>query len=549
MTVTTERPTPRTRAAGRSRRDARALAAEVERLVGPPLATTARDRLWGWAGPLLVTALAAVLRFWHLATPHALVFDETYYVRNAWTMLATGIEMRWPDGTDKSFVAGDVDVYSSTGDYVVHPSVGKWMIAIGEQLFGVQSSFGWRFSAALVGTLSVLLVARITRRLLRSTLLGTTAGLLLAVDGLHLVMSRTGILDIFLGFWVLVAFGLLLLDRDWMRRRLAGAVVAARGSWPRLWWRPWRLAAAVALALACSVKWSGLYFVAAFLLMSVLWDVSARRRAGLPRWWTGLLRDGVPAAVVALPTVLVIYTASWAGWFASSTGHLRNWASENPGQGVQWLPPALRSLWKYHQDMWAFHTGLDSPHAYKSSPWAWMVQGRPTSFYYQGQAQGVTGCGADSCTMAITSLGNPVIWWTGCVALLVLLFCWALRRDWRAGAILAGVAAGWLPWFTVGDRTIFQFYAVVFAPFVVMAVVYCFGLLIGPPAVQAGAVAGPLSGPLSGPLTGRRLTGVVVSGAVVVLAVVAASYFWPVWTAQLITYDAWRARMWFASWI
>ncbi|TNM59264.1 hypothetical protein FHN55_21690 [Streptomyces sp. NP160] len=204
----------------------------------------------------------------------------------------------------------------------------------------------------------------------------------------------------------------------------------------------------------------------------------------------------------------------------------------------------MRSLWKYHQDMWQFHTTLDSPHAYKSSPWAWMVQGRPTSFYYQGQAQGVTGCGADSCTEAITSLGNPVVWWSGCVALLVVLFCWALRRDWRAGAVLAGVAAGWLPWFTVGDRTIFQFYAVVFAPFVVMAVVYCFGLMIGPPppAQLAGASA-------SGVLAGRRLAGVVVSGCVVVLAVVAASYFWPVWTAELITYDAWRARMWFASWI
>ncbi|TNM59263.1 phospholipid carrier-dependent glycosyltransferase, partial [Streptomyces sp. NP160] len=155
------------------------------------------------------------------------------------------------------------------------PSVGKWMIAIGEQLFGVQSSFGWRFSSALFGTLCVLLVARATRRLLGSTLLGTTAGLLLAVDGLSLVMSRTGILDVFLAFWVLVAFSLLLLDRDWMRRRLAAAVVSGAG-WPRLWWRPWRLAAVVALALSCGVKWSGLYFTAAFLVMSVLWDVAAR---------------------------------------------------------------------------------------------------------------------------------------------------------------------------------------------------------------------------------------------------------------------------------
>ncbi len=549
MTATLERrrDSPRSRRTS-SDVDAAALAAERERLLGPPLTTTARERLAGWLWALAVTALAGVLRFWHLGTPHQLVFDETYYVRNAWTMLATGIEMRWPEGTDVDFAAGNVDVYTAQGDYVVHPPVGKWMIALGEHLFGVQSAFGWRFSAALVGTLSVLLVARIGRRLLGSTLLGTTAGLLLAVDGLHLVMSRTGILDIFLGFWVLVAFGLLLIDRDSSRARLAAALARSRagsrggagrlgGGGPlgvRLWWRPWRFAAAVALGLAYGVKWSGLYPMAVFLLMSVLWDVSARRRAGLAQWWSGLWRDGVPAALVALPTVVVVYTASWVGWFASSAGHLRNWAAENPDEGVQWLPPALRSLWKYHQDMWGFHTGLDSPHAYESSPWAWMVQGRPTSFYYQGQAQGLEGCGADSCTEAITSLGNPVVWWAGCVALLVLLFCWALRRDWRAGALLAGVAAGWLPWFTVGDRTIFQFYAVVFAPFVVLGLAYCCGLLLGP---RAGASRG------------RRAGGAAAGGGLVVLALVAASYFWPVWTAQLITYDAWRARMWFASWI
>ena len=41
------------------------------------------DQLWGWVGPLLVTALAGVLRFWRLDQPHQLVFDETYYVKQA----------------------------------------------------------------------------------------------------------------------------------------------------------------------------------------------------------------------------------------------------------------------------------------------------------------------------------------------------------------------------------------------------------------------------------------------------------------------------------
>ncbi len=33
--------------------------------------------IWGWAGPLLVTAFGAFLRFDRLSVPRAVVFDET----------------------------------------------------------------------------------------------------------------------------------------------------------------------------------------------------------------------------------------------------------------------------------------------------------------------------------------------------------------------------------------------------------------------------------------------------------------------------------------
>ena len=87
-------------------------------------------------------------------------------------------------------------------------------------MFGV-TPFGWRFVTAVLGTLAVLMVARIGRRLTRSTLLGTIAGLLLALDGLSIVLSRTAILDGIVAFFVLAAFGALLVDRDRMRSRLA----------------------------------------------------------------------------------------------------------------------------------------------------------------------------------------------------------------------------------------------------------------------------------------------------------------------------------------
>ena len=84
----------------------------------------------------------------------------------------------------------------------------------------------------MIGSLAILLLARITRRMTRSTLLGCVAGLLMALDGLEFVMSRTALLDIFLMFWVLAAFGCLVVDRDLTRARLAAAVQAPRGDEP-----------------------------------------------------------------------------------------------------------------------------------------------------------------------------------------------------------------------------------------------------------------------------------------------------------------------------
>jgi dolichyl-phosphate-mannose--protein O-mannosyl transferase len=503
------------------------------------------DRLWGWVGPLLVTALAGVLRFWRLDQPHQLVFDETYYVKQAYTYLKVGYELRWPNPSDESFTAGTPDIYLNTADFPVHPPVGKWMIAVGEWLFGIDSSWGWRFAAAVCGTLMVLMTARIARRLFSSTLLGVVAGLLLAVEGHHFVHSRTSLLDIFLAFWVLAAFGALLVDRDRSRTLLARRVALSQAHrpiedavthvsrlGPALGVRPWRLVAAVCLGLAVGTKWSGLYFVAVFGLMTVLWDMGARRAVGVPAWFRGgVLKDGVPAALTMLPIVFVVYVASWGGWFASKDAHLRQWGAEHPSS--TWVPDAFRSFWKYHQDMWAFHVGLSSPHPYSANPWSWLVQGRPTSFFYEGPKLGEMGCKVESCSKAITSLGNVVIWWGGTAALAVLLFCWLLRRDWRAGAVLAGVAAGYLPWFMYQHRTIYAFYSVAFVAFLVLGLTYVLGLILGPRKAPGR----------------RRVVGAVAAGSVVVLAVLCFTYFWPIYTAEVIPYGQWHARMWFASWI
>ncbi|MEV6262253.1 phospholipid carrier-dependent glycosyltransferase [Streptomyces sp. NPDC051784] len=525
----------------------------------PPVLADRLVRWSAWGGPLLVALVAGVLRFWNLGSPKAVIFDETYYAKDAWALVNQGYEGSWPKDVDKLILRdpSSVDVPVDPG-YVVHPPVGKWIIGIGEQIFGF-TPFGWRFMVALLGTLSVLMLCRIGRRLFRSTFLGCLAGSLLAVDGLHFVMSRTALLDLVLMFFVLAAFGCLVADRDWSRRKLAAALPvdedgllrpdAHVAETLRLGWRPWRIAAGLMLGLAFATKWNGLYILAAFGVMAVLWDVGARRTAGAVQPYRAVvLRDLLPAFVSTVPVAIGTYVLSWTGWIVTDKGYYRNWAAtDGKGGSWTWLPDWLRSLWHYEYQVYEFHIGLTSGHTYQSNPWSWIVLGRPVSYFYEEQ----TGCltsETGKCAREVLALGTPLLWWASCVALLYVLWRWFFRRDWRAGAIACGVAAGWVPWFFYQERTIFLFYAVVFVPFLCLAVTMMIGALLGP---AAGAGSKDRLGMKSTDPTGerRRTLGAIAAGVLVLLIVWNFIYFWPIYTGSPIPDTSWRDRMWLDTWV
>ena len=511
------------------------------------LGSTQRDRFWSWVGPGLVALLAALLRLVNLGHPRTLVFDETYYVKGAYSLLTLGYEADWPDDANESFESGNQSVHLDTGDYVVHPQVGKWMIALGMRLAGTESSWAWRLAPAILGVIAVFVLARTARRIFGSTAIGVIVGGLFAIDGAAIVHARTGLLDNVLMFWVLVAFACLVADRSWARRRLADraavAIDAGRGLGrfgPSLGWRWWRFAAAVALGLACGTKWSGLYFVAVFGLLAVAWDTGARRSIGVRSWaLAALVKDALPAVAVVLPTVLLTYLASWWAWFANTESYDRTWWELNPGTYPSWLPDAvvgwgeaLRSLWTYHTSMWRFHTGLTSDHTYEANPWGWLLQLRPTSFYWRKTVFGEDGCTAEECARAVTSIGNPLIWWVGTAALLYAVFALLVRRDWRAGAVLSGVVAGWVPWLFIAERTIFTFYSIAFAPWVYLAVGYL--VVVGWDRVGQDEHSRH---------QGRWATGVLLT-----IFVLVSAFFYPIWTGMQVPHGFWQVHMWLDSW-
>ncbi len=505
-----------------------------------------------WGGPLLVTLVAGLMRFWNLGSPRAVIFDETYYAKDAWALIHNGYEANWPKDANDLILQNNGHVAIPTdAAYVVHPPVGKYVIGLGELIFGF-NPFGWRFMTALLGTLAVLLLCRIGRRLFRSTFLGCLAGGLMAVDGLQFVMSRTSLLDGVLEFFVLAAFGCLLVDRDRARAQLAAALPVdadgrarpdayiAETAWLGL--RPWRWAAALLMGLAIGTKWNGLYILAAFMVMTILWDVGARKAAGARhRVSLMLVGESVISWTVMSTIAVAVYLTSWIGWILSpadgSGGYFRNWAATD-GRGGHWtfLPDWLRSLWHYEHEVYLFHIGLQSPHTYQSNPWSWIVVGRPVSYFYESPSPGSAGCPADAgqkCAREVLAIGTPLLWWAACFAIVYVLWRWAFRRDWRAGAIACGIAAGYLPWFMYQERTIFYFYAVVFVPFLCLAVAMMIGGILGPPGSDER----------------RRVVGAAGAGVLVLLIAWNFIYFWPLYTGTAIPIDAWRARMWLDTWV
>jgi dolichyl-phosphate-mannose--protein O-mannosyl transferase len=415
-----------------------------------------------------IALFALLLRLLNLGTPKGFIFDEVYYVDGARDYLKYGVEVT---GADPEFV--------------VHPPVGKWLIALGIKIFG-DNEFGWRFMGALLGSVMVILIALVAQRLFRNNFLTISASALIAMDGLALVHSRTALLDIYLSFFVLLATYFFVMRWHW---------------WTGL-----------ALGLAVATKWSGLYFLALFAVIALyrVFTLNTGREIIKPTLKTSL-------QYAVLPTT--IYFSSWIGWFSSNRGWARDYSSN-----------VFASFFHYHSQMLGFHTGLVEKHSYQANPWSWLVMGRPTSFYYQSPKS----CGADNCAQEVLALGTPFLWWAGAIALAVVFGFWIRslaqkRYEPALNIIVAGMTAGYLPWFFFQERTVFSFYAIIFQPFLILAMIYCayVALLHFKKSRNTYIFIG--------------VVGIAIFGNFV--------YFLPLFTGDVITYESWQARMWLPSWI
>lgn len=165
--------------------------------------------------------LAALLLFgWQLGVPSAMVFDESWYVPAARSLLA----LNGPTNIE-------------------HPLFAKSLIAAGIALFG-DNAIGWRASSVLAGALTVAGVWRLTWVLFGRARVASHAALFAMINGMLFVHARLGMLDAWMG--ALLVWGL--------------AVLIGAGRVERPWWRV--ALAGLLFGLAIGAKWSAAPIVA-----------------------------------------------------------------------------------------------------------------------------------------------------------------------------------------------------------------------------------------------------------------------------------------------
>jgi dolichyl-phosphate-mannose--protein O-mannosyl transferase len=453
-----------------------------------------------WLALLTVTAGAAAVRLPALSRPLGFVFDEIFYARNA---------CRYVVGTAEC----GIDQLASRA----HPPLGNWLIGAGIKTFGYEE-FGWRISAAVLGTLAVALLFILVRHLLRdlpppaATAGAFAASGLLAADFLHLVQSRIGMLDVFVTLFVIAAVLFAVLDRDrpiappWDRRPAGYLSLLALD-------RPWRLLAGTALGAAVAVKWSGLYVALAVIPLVIAWEIAARRwseqdgkhRSLRRAAWLSLREEG-PRSVVLLGLVPVaVYLAAYIG--------------RMPGEviGLPWQEGTFwRGIWDHQQAMLTFHTSLEGSHPYESPPWSWPLLKRPVAYFFES---------TDGTYREILAIGSPLAWAAGALGLMALAVTWG-RGGWilrgPAAVLIVAALATYLPWLVLqGSRSqVFLWYLLPMLPFMYAAL----GVLLAWAwrSVPARVVAG--------------LAGIGVIGLF--------AFFLPILTALPMQPDEWRSRIW-----
>lgn len=321
------------------------------------------------------------------------MFDEVYHGRTAY-----------------EFIHGLV-TYETT-----HPQLGKILISLGIRLFGM-TPFGWRFMSAVFGILMVPLMYVFAKKLSGNTFAATATTLLLVADCMHLTLSRIATIDIFVAFFILMAYYYLYcyFTEDHAYRQTPQALT---DKFPPK--RVYILLALCGVGMACAVatKLTGVYAGIGLGILFIWYTI-----LHFPKKQTFRLFLFCAGFFIVLP--LVLYTLAYI-----------------PVVGANGYNGLIDKTIKNTQYMLWYHSTLVAEHYYSSPFYEWPVIWMP--LLDANDAVSATTVSSVSC------MGNPIIWWCGIPCVLFTMLRFVIKRDGKAGFLTIGYLAQYLPWVILG---------------------------------------------------------------------------------------------------
>ena len=352
------------------------------------------------------------------------MFDEVYHGRTAYEFIH------------------HLTTYETT-----HPHFGKILISLGIRLFGM-TPFGWRFMSAVFGILIIGVMYLFAKRLFRNTFVATATAALLAFDCMHYNLSRIATIDIFAAFFILLMYYFMyeyiLRDSIALQKVTDSGILARTPSRHVL--IPLCLCG-ISMAFGIATKWTGVYAavgLAILFFLHTFMQLSANK--------TQLLRLFLFCCLFFVAVPLVVYTLS----FIPVVGH---------SEYKNLIDKAIQGS----MSMFRYHSTLVAEHYYSSPFYEWPVIWMP--LLDANDAVSATKVSAVSC------MGNPAIWWVGIPCQIFVLVRGIIKRDKKAGFLILGYAAQYVPWMSISRITfIYHYFPAIL--FVILMMGYTFECIV-----------------------------------------------------------------------
>ena len=193
----------------------------------------------------------------------------------------------------------------------------------------------------------------------------------------------------------------------------------------------------------------------------------------------------------------------------------------NPGNHM------LGDVISLQQQMYQYHATLKATHPYGSSWWQWPFILRPISYYYHDFRVGAAAQdGAACCVAEILALPNPAIWWLGLISVPYIAYLAIRERNKGFGLLVTAYFFQWLPW--IGSpRVAFEYHFLPNLAVICLADAALLQRLWNRSLGDDNPTAWPK----------------LVVYAFCLIAVLTFMFFFPILSAQHITWQAWDARM------